>query len=116
MLAKKQSKRQFEVILNELDRFEENLVNQQVVDYDDDNIELSSGSGNHDGASSCSFEDIDAEIVREINLSPSKTGEDGYSSEEIFKARGAKHVDSLKTSAVYEDFTEGMSPGSLDSP
>ena len=119
MHGKKQSRRQFKVILNELERFEQKLVSREAVDYDDDNMDLSGGSssGNHDGASSCSFEDIDTEVVREIYLSPNKSGEDGgYSSEEIYLARGIKHVDSLKTSTVYENFAEEMSPGSLDSP
>ena len=61
MQSKKDS--QFEIILNELDKFEKKLTSEEMANSDDgsDDGEFSSagGSENGEGASSCSFEDID---------------------------------------------------------
>ena len=54
--------------------------------------------------------------MREIELTPDRAGMDGYLSDEMFIARGNRHVDSLKSSTVFEDLADGMSPGSLASP
>ena len=87
----------------------------EMLEYEQENGENLNSQGEQAADSSCSFEDIDTEVIREMDLSRGAKhipNEETLYQDNDFTARydqsnscarGVKHIDSLRTSTVFEE-------------